>query len=422
MSKSILFFMLPLFGHVVPNQELIIELMNKGYRVICVGNLEHMKFLQKQGIECMDYGKEVTTAFQIKENINTKNFYSSLCTYDALENNIVGAGNFCEYIVKKFEKYVVELSPQIICYDTNAIWGLALAKKYNIVSFGIEVATNWMEINHSYVKFYKEVIEKEIEYEELRGTSIRNEDRLCWENYFQYYSILKQKLLRRLKNISHIDMDKEFKPDYLFSYETEKFRSSYSNTLGVICCGYDCDVTLKYSEKNKIYITRGTCINSYSENILLQITKGLKISDSIVVSAGNISTYKYIIRKLCNQIDNVAISPFVNQLNILQQSKLMISHGGITGVREAIISETPMIIYPVNIHEYNVGTAVERLGIGIMLKDRSLSYGNLNELNKSIDTILSTDFYKINLKKTKLEFQRDYKEKNVLRKIEFLFK
>lgn len=39
-----------------------------------------------------------------------------------------------------------------------------------------------------------------------------------------------------------------------------------------------------------------------------------------------------------------------------------------------------MIVYPSNYHDYQVGLAIERNNIGIMIKDRKLSHGNTCEV------------------------------------------
>lgn len=62
---------------------------------------------------------------------------------------------------------------------------------------------------------------------------------------------------------------------------------------------------------------------------------------------------------------NVRIHKWVPQLRVLERSALMITHGGLGGVRECISRSVPMIVFPVLRDQFCAASAVSRLGIGL---------------------------------------------------------
>ncbi len=62
---------------------------------------------------------------------------------------------------------------------------------------------------------------------------------------------------------------------------------------------------------------------------------------------------------------NVRIHKWVPQLRVLECSALMITHGGVGGVRECISRAVPMIVFPVLRDQFCAASAVSRLGIGL---------------------------------------------------------
>ncbi len=62
---------------------------------------------------------------------------------------------------------------------------------------------------------------------------------------------------------------------------------------------------------------------------------------------------------------NVRIHKWVPQLRVLERSALMITHGGLGGVRECISRAVPMIVFPVLRDQFCAAAAVSRLGIGL---------------------------------------------------------
>ena len=163
------------------------------------------------------------------------------------------------------------------------------------------------------------------------------------------------------------------------------------------------------------YVTRGTSIDYYSQNILRNILSEIKSMDiNIDITVGNDKKVMERLSAEYEHVRNIHFYNFVDQWKMLANHEIFISHGGLSGVREAILCETPMIVYPSNYHDYQVGLAIERNNIGIMIKDRKLSHGNTCEVKNAIYKILSTDRYTKKIKEVKEEFTDLYKKDKII--------
>lgn len=98
------------------------------------------------------------------------------------------------------------------------------------------------------------------------------------------------------------------------------------------------------------------------------------------------------------------ILSYTDQKKILSVSKIFITHGGITGVREAIYAHTPMVMIPANFPDYQTALAVEKNHGGIMARRRPVSKDELQECCHHI--LNNYDEYTEGLKK----MERDLKE------------
>ena len=90
----------------------------------------------------------------------------------------------------------------------------------------------------------------------------------------------------------------------------------------------------------------------------------------------------------------------VPQLDILRNTDVFITHGGLNSIKEAIHAEVPMLVYPVHLEYDPVGNAARvfyhRLGLrGDIASD------SIDELKDKISELLSNKIYKENVRRLK---------------------
>ena len=88
--------------------------------------------------------------------------------------------------------------------------------------------------------------------------------------------------------------------------------------------------------------------------------------------------------------DNVLMVPHAPQVEVLKRASLMVSHGGVTGLKESAFMGVPMLLIPVSYDEFGNAARVVYHGLGERLRLKEVS---ASELGRLIDTVLKDSSY-----------------------------
>lgn len=405
--KKILFFTLPFLGHINPNIESLITLSKK-YEVMCVSSPKYKSFFNNLGLEMLEYPDCINQYYgdgviNDEENIVKKYYASQYNSHDmsAMSKKSI---ELLEDIWFELGESIRKFGPDLILNDAYAFWGGPIANIINVNYINIESATDMMNnVQDLYFeKYIQEVISKE--------TSID----INTHEVIKESNIVSKQQHKKFVKFAH-KTNKNYKLPLITLAHMSKSLQVGADEMDIPYkyIGFDLDKEVSTTKQNVIYISRGTINDSYNERIIKNIIgvfefeNDYKIIASCGVRADSINIF--------NNNNNVHIYKSVNQIEYLQKSKLFISHGGITGVREAIICETPIIIFPTTFHCFQVGMAIEKFGAGIMLKEHSF---DKTELKEAVNRILNCDVYNQNIKKLKKELINVKKENNMCSIIE----
>ena len=122
-----------------------------------------------------------------------------------------------------------------------------------------------------------------------------------------------------------------------------------------------------------------------------------KTNYQVVLSIGNQVNPKLI----KNKSENISIYPSVDQIAVLQQSDLFITHCGMNSVTEALFFGVPLLMLPQTSEQVGVSRRVEQLGAGIIQKRM-----NAKAIYKSVETLLCSQEYYKNASKISESFQK----------------
>jgi zeaxanthin glucosyltransferase len=92
---------------------------------------------------------------------------------------------------------------------------------------------------------------------------------------------------------------------------------------------------------------------------------------------------------------NVLITSHAPQIQVLQRASLMVSHGGVTGLKESAFMGVPMLLMPVSFDEFGNAARVVYHGLGERLRLNELS---ALELGRLIDRVLGDPSYSVRAK------------------------
>jgi MGT family glycosyltransferase len=104
-----------------------------------------------------------------------------------------------------------------------------------------------------------------------------------------------------------------------------------------------------------------------------------------VVTIGN-----YLKADEFNCPDNVLITSVAPQIQVLERASLMVSHGGVTGLKESAFMGVPMLLMPVSYDEFGTAARVVYHGLGERLRLKEVS---ALELGRLIDRVLGDPSY-----------------------------
>ena len=334
-NNTIFFLTIPLYGHVFPVLDVINKVGKEGYNTYCFVNDFFAEYIKNDNVSVICYPEKVIANFNTKSSNLLEDEHISYYHLNYTSNNIewsaISSKYLYEYMYDYMMKYVKKYNPQVIIYDSLAKWGGLLAKKFNIHSIAIEVATDIEEANCFYEKFYNEVVLEEIRLDEEQGKIKKNEllEINNWNEFLEYYDKVQMYVYRKFKTLMNFN-ERKILPDKLFVYSTRNLYESYSNHMkNVEFCGYDSNILsqLDLKEKSGAYVTRGTSIDYYSQNILRNILSEIKSMDiNIDITVGNDKKVMERLSAEYEHVRNIHFYNFVDQWKMLANHEIFISH------------------------------------------------------------------------------------------------
>ncbi|SEN50420.1 macrolide family glycosyltransferase [Paenibacillus sp. OV219] len=134
--------------------------------------------------------------------------------------------------------------------------------------------------------------------------------------------------------------------------------------------------------KNVIYISLGTVFNQAIAFYKLCMDALGSTDHTVVMSVGT----RTPIADLGEIPSNFIVSDYVPQTEVLQHSKLFITHGGMNSAHEGLYYGVPLIVLPLSADQPIIAGQVARIGAGVRLDMPSLT---VNQLREAVAHVLS---------------------------------
>lgn len=337
---KIVFFSIPAYGHTNPTIEVVRELVDRENEVLYYSFNEFKDKIEGTGAKficCDKYLPELRSGDEKKIG---KDF-----------------GGLIEMIVDttisldaKICRELKDFNPDCIVSDSLSFWGKLFAQKLNIpyicstTTFAFNKHTAKM-MKQSFIEVMRMVfgmrrINKKIKLLRRKGYEVKN-------------------LISIVSNDNDTNTivytSKEFQP------MVETFSSKYSfvgpSVSKVI-------VEPKGRNKKLIYISLGT-INNKNINFYKNCINAFKDFDVYVIMSVGRNTD---IKSLGHIPNNFEVKNSVEQITILQEADVFITHCGMNSVNESLYYGVPMVLFPQHSEQRMVANRVTYLGAGIMLK------------------------------------------------------
>lgn len=371
MSK-IVFFCIPAYGHTNPTIEVVRELINRGHKVRYYSFNEFEEKIIGAGAEFISCDNYLPKLQPKDEKKIGKDFTALI---EMVSDTTIA-------LDEKVCRELREFKPNCIVSDSVCFWGKLFAKKMNIPYV---CSTTTFAFNKHTAKMMKQSFNEIIRM--LLGIRRINK---------------KLELLRKhgydIKNlVSIIENNNDTNTIVYTSKEFQPMVETFSNKYYFVGPSITNEITeLKNKTRKKIYISLGT-VNNKNSRFYINCIKALEKSDVDVIMCVGKDTN---ILELGYVPDNFKIEKSVEQVKVLQDTDVFITHCGMNSVNESLYYGVPMVLFPQHGEQKMVAQRVSELGAGIMLKKNDSKY-----INEAVKKVLNENQYKENANKLKESFK-----------------
>jgi MGT family glycosyltransferase len=352
------FFGIPSLGHTNPTLYLVQNLTNLGHQVLYFNTLPFKDLIENTGAKFIDY-----------ESFSLNNVSIPISFMEPHEVTIELQKVFlksCNEILAKFLPIFDSMSIDAILYDQMAIWGYIFSEICQLPSF----CSNTM-----FLFTPEEMLEHIPKAESL----INDEYKKILSSISKYYDGLKsykdviilQSGIKSQRVITYSSF--EFQPDNDV-YKNSKYMflgNRYDSQFLPSTGGY-------LSPTSLIYISLGTVFNEKVEIFKLFIDYLSNTQHQVIISVGrNETLFNQLKQYIAN--NNIQIYKFVNQLDILSNASLFITHAGFNSIYEGIYFNVLMLMVPQIPEQRFNAEHIQKLNAGHLLKKDELTQEGILE-------------------------------------------
>ncbi len=373
--SRIAFFCIPAYGHTNPTLGVVRELVACGHEVRYYSYEPMRPLIEAAGaqfVACDPYDCEqhLTPADGARVGKDLA-FSTHILVETTLALDKMICADMCAY------------APDCIVADSMALWGKAVARKLGIPFVS---STTTFAFNRYSVKIMKRdggqmlrlllampKINKDLQRLRDRGYPIKN-------------------ILNIIQNDDATDTIVYTSPEFQPCADT--FSDKYAFVGPSIRPATE---TVEKTRDTLVYISMGTVNNDLLPFYRACVAAFADSPHQVILSVGTQTD----LAALGNLPENIAVSPRVDQIAVLQKTDVFLSHCGMNSVSESLYFGVPLVLCPQTNEQRGVAARVAELGAGLMLeKTDALS------IRAAVDTVLQAPSYRANAWKIAEGFRR----------------
>jgi len=341
MSK-IVFFCIPAHGHTNPTLGVVSELVLRGHQVWYYSYNIMREKIESTGakfISCDDYDKELKLSAKASVRLGKDPAFSVKVLTDttlALDDKVCSR--------------MAELKPDCIVADSMAMWGKAVALKLGIPFVS---STTTFAFNKYSAKIMKQgigdLLKMLISMPKISGQVKR----------------LKEKGYPVKSVLDIIGNDDKTHTIVYTSPEFQPYSETFSKKYAFV--GPSVRTSNEEIEKKRdkmVYISMGTVNNDMMPFYKSCVSAFADTDYQVIMSVGNLVS----IEDFGKLPENVSVFEYVDQIAVLKQADIFVSHSGMNSVSESLYFEVPLVMLPQTAEQKGVARRVLELGAGIRPK------------------------------------------------------
>ncbi len=345
MMSKIVFFSIPAHGHTNPTIAVVDGLVKRGHEVWYYSFYEFQEKIENAGakfIPCDNYLPELTPDVEKKVGKD----FASLIEMTA---------DMTMSLDEKVCRELKEFQPHCIVSDSICIWGKLFAIKLDIPYV---CSTTTFAMNKHTARLMKQSL-KEI-FRMLMGIPRINKK----------INLLQEKGYKVKNFISIIQNDNDTDTIVYTSKEFQPMAETFSDKYAFVGPSFQVPEIEQIEKKYPlIYISLGTVLNQNRHFYQNCIQALADVDCQIIMSVGE-KTDIFSFGKLP---DNFKVYPKVEQLKVLQQTDVFITHCGMNSISESLYFGVPSVLFPLHSEQVMVANRVAELNAGKRLKSSTAS-------------------------------------------------
>ena len=354
MSK-IVFFCIPAHGHTNPTLGVVRELVARGHQVWYYSYNTMREKIESAGaafVSCDAYDMEQKLTPKDSVRVGKDLAFSTKILVDttlALDDKVCAD--------------MEQLKPDCIVADSMAVWGKAVAMKLNIPFVS---STTTFAFNQHSAKIMKQSIGE------------------LFKMVFSMPKITKQ--IKRLQDKGYpvkniLDIIQNDDNTHTVVYTSPQFQpcsETFSDKYAFVGPSVRPATSKVVKKRDKlIYISMGT-VNNNMMALYKRCLAALADTDyQVIMSVGNLVS----IEEFGVLPENISVFTHVDQIAVLQQADVFVSHCGMNSVSESLYFGVPLVMLPQTSEQGGVAERVFQLGAGIKL-DKSDAVSILGAIRK----------------------------------------
>lgn len=369
---KIVFFCIPAHGHTNPTLGVVRELVSRGHEVRYYSYQMMREKIEAAGavfVPCDGYDMERKLSPKDAARVGKDLAFSTKLLVDttlALDDKVCAD--------------MERLKPDCIVADSMALWGKAVAMKLNIPFVS---STTTFAFNQHSAKIMKQ----------SRGN--------LFDLIFSMPKVSKQ--VKRLREKGYpvksvLDILGNDNNTHTIVYTSsgfqpcsETFSEKYAFVGPSIRPAAD---SVEKTREKLIYISMGTVNNDLVPLYRSCVSALAETEYQVILSVGELVS----VEELGELPENISVFPRVDQIAVLQQADVFVSHCGMNSVNESLYFGVPLVMLPQTAEQGGVAERVSQLGAGIKADPFSVI--------KAIETVFADNTYRQNAAEISTEFRR----------------
>lgn len=373
MSK-IVFFCIPAHGHTNPTLGVVRELISRGHQVWYYSYNMLRDKIESTGatfVSCDDFDMEQKLSPKDGARIGKDLAFSTKILVDttlALDDKVCAD--------------MERLKPDCIVADSMAVWGKAVAMKLGIPFVS---STTTFAFNQHSAKIMKQSFGDLLKLL-LSTPKIAKQIKRLQQKGYPIKSVLDI-----IQNDEHthtiVYTSAEFQPC------CETFSDKYAFVGPSI---RPASKTVEKSRSKLVYISMGTVNNDMLPLYQNCLTALSNTGYQVIMSVGSMVS----VDSFGALPEQISVFPQVDQIAVLQQADLFVSHCGMNSVNESLYFGVPLLMLPQTPEQSGVAQRVAQLGAGILLKK-----ADVRSIAQGVKTLFADSSFRENAHKISVSFR-----------------